>query len=208
MTDNNPNDNSQFQVHPPSEDPTNSSARNSFIRPVAPIEPDDDILEIPSVWAQIKSEQKKIISAPSERAKEQKKADTNLRVKAAIPDSAKNSNQATQFSNDYDLNNNNNNEEDDDPREGLLEIRAKIESLLDEQETRASENESNLLELRMILENLNYHFLESPDNVQIDEVSRYMSQVQDGQEKLQESINYLVKGAAQLFLQIPCNNKL
>ena len=202
MTENTDNDNtSQFQVRPPSEEhPANPSARPSASRLIAPVLPDDDLFEIPSVWTQIKSEQKKIISAPSERAKEQKKVDTNLRIKAAIPDSAISSaQQPTESSNQNEQQNENN--DDEDPREGLLEIRAKIESLLDEQENRASENESNLLELRMILENLNYHFHESPDNVQIDDVSRYMSQVQDGQEKLQESINYLVKGAAQLFLQ-------
>ncbi|KAK8860160.1 hypothetical protein M9Y10_011824 [Tritrichomonas musculus] len=213
MTEGNSNDFNQFQVRPPSEEhPISPSARPSIARPVAPVLPDDDSFEIPSVWAQIKSEQKKIISAPSERAKEQKKVDTNLRIKAAIPDSAKLDQhpQLTSNANNNDVqpnsfsdsaNNNNDNDDNEDPREGLLEIRAKIESLLDEQENRASENESNLLELRMILENLNYHFSESPDNVQIDEVSKYMSQVQDGQEKLQESINYLVKGAAQLFLQ-------
>ncbi|OHT06380.1 hypothetical protein TRFO_05576 [Tritrichomonas foetus] len=129
-------------------------------------------------------EQKKIIAAPSERAKEQKKADINVRVKAALPPS-----------NTENISNEGNDRED------LLEIRAKIENLLDEQQLRASENESNLVELRLVLENLNYHFHESPDNVQIEEVSRYMTQVQHGQEKLQESISYLVKGAAQLFLQ-------
>lgn len=199
-----PNHQIPFHVRPPSQDPlSNSSIRPSIARPSASVSSGDPIVEIPSVWKQIKSEQKKITSAPSERAKEQNKVDINLRIKSALPEAEKASNDSLSLnSNQISAENNGSNEPTmEEDAESLLEIRAKIESLLDEQQNRASENESNLLELRMILENLNNNFFEAPDNVQIDELSQYMTQVQTGQERLQESISYLVKGAAQLFIQ-------
>jgi chromosome segregation ATPase len=91
--------------------------------------------------------------------------------------------------------------DDDDDFSSLIEIRTRIESLLDEQETRASENESNLSELRLILENLNTDFTEAPDPDDVEESSKSIAEVQTGQEKLQQSISLLVRGAAQLFLQ-------
>lgn len=183
-----------FEIRPPQTEPDRArpSARAVINQMTTTNTP-----EIPSVWTQIQEERRKIIAAPSERAKEQKKADAALRVKTAVtPKPSKAPTEETTASKPP---------EDDVDYGSLLEVRSKIETLLDEQQARASENEMNLVELRLVLENMNYQFLESPIEEETGEVAKYMGQVQVGQEKLQDSIAELVKGAAQLFLQ---KNKL
>ena len=171
----------QFTVRPPQSSPSRRSMslrRDSQTRQTAP--------EIPFVWTEIQKEQEKITEAPLERAKEQNKTDLVLKVKAATENPKK----ITEDSNSDE-------DEDDD----IIEIRSKIETLLDEHRIRASENESNLVELRIVLDNLMSNISEESETSQIEEATKYMGQVQDGQNRLQESINYLVKGAAQLFIQ-------
>ncbi|EAY11572.1 hypothetical protein TVAG_006470 [Trichomonas vaginalis G3] len=173
------NEENSFQVKPPSNSPSGrpiSLRRNEIIQKDGP--------EIPYVWTQIQKEQKKIIEAPNERAKEQHKTDLVLKVRAAVDNPKKI-------------------EEDDDSEvdDDIIEIKSKIDTLLDEHKHRTQENETNLVELRIVLDNLTSSIDQDSENEQIDESTKYIGQVQEGQNRLQESINYLVKGAAQLFMQ-------
>jgi len=122
-----------------------------------------------------------MIAAPAERAKKQTKADISLRVKTAVTTGLNPDGGARGVA-------------DDDDFGSLLEIRMRIEGLLEEQQVRASENETNLIELRLIHGNLNAQFSGEPSDVELSEVTKYMSQVQEVQERLQESIAFLVKG--------------
>lgn len=166
-----------FKVKPPSDAP---SGRPVSMRRADIIQKDGP--EIPFVWTQIQKEQKKIIEAPSERAKEQNKTDLVLKVRAAVENPKKA-------------------DEESDPDDDIIEIKSKIDMLLDEHKHRTQENETNLVELRIVLDNLTTNIDKDTENEQIDESKKYIGQVQEGQNRLQESINYLVKGAAQLFMQ-------
>ena len=174
---------SYFAVHPPQEAPSRRlNARRDADRQSSP--------EIPFVWKEIQKEQERITEAPLERAKEQNKTDLVLKVRAATENPKK-------IADDIPSDNEDLEAEDED----LIEIRSKIETLLDEHRIRATENESNLVELRIVLDNLMTNINEESETGQIEEATKYMGQVQEGQNRLQESINYLVKGAAQLFIQ-------
>ena len=174
---------SYFAVRPPQEAPSRRlNGRRDAVRQSSP--------EIPFVWSEIQKEQERITEAPLERAKEQNKTDLVLKVRAATENPKKIAEDITSDNEDLEA-------EDDD----LIEIRSKIETLLDEHRIRATENESNLVELRIVLDNLMTNISEESETGQIEEATKYMGQVQDGQNRLQESINYLVKGAAQLFIQ-------
>jgi hypothetical protein len=182
-----------FKPHPPSESRSGRPSARALLSQITAKEPP----EVPSVWSEIQTERRKIVEAPSERASEQQKTDLSVRVKTVV-DSPKKPGDATAPSGpdvpptEYD-----------DDFDTLMEIRSKIEILLDEQETRSSENEANLGELRLVLENMNMNF-ELPDEMDrsdVDESAKYVSEVQSGQSRLQESIRFLVKGAAQLFMQ-------
>jgi len=165
-----------FPIQPPKSLPKTGFKRN-----------DGQKNNVPSVWAQIMKEQEQIIKAPAARAKDQKKTDIELKFKTVT--SEKNKSKEVDDENDGDF----------------FDLRSRIETLLDEHRIRAIENESNLVELRIVLENLNSTISEEAEPDQIDEAAKYMGQVQEGQNRLQESISYLVKGAAQLFVQ---KNKL
>ena len=181
----------EFEVRPPSAEPESGrpSARTLLNQMTANQAP-----EIPSVWTQIQEERRKIIQAPAERAKMQRKADVALRVKTAVASKPKKPVIEEEPAEAKPP-------EDDNEYGTLLEVRSKIETMLDEQQARASENETNLVELRLVLENMNYQFNEAPVEEETSEVAKYMGQVQVGQERLQESISDLVKGAAELFVQ-------
>jgi hypothetical protein len=141
--------------------------------------------ELPSVWTEIQSERRRIIEAPAARAAEQQKTDLSLRVKTAVAPPASDSSIPSAEDDDFDT---------------LLEIRTHIEQLLDEQQSRATENETNLGELRLILDNLKFHVDDSNGDADIEDSAKYVTEVQNDQLKLQDSIRFLVRGAAQLFM--------
>jgi myosin heavy subunit len=178
--------NGDFTPHPPSTGSTSGrpSAR-ALLSQISIKEPPT----VPSVWTEIQSERRKVIEAPSARAVAQDRTDLSIRVNSALAPPAAASDSAAK----------------DESFDTLLEIRTRIDELLDEQQSRATENEANLGELRLILENLNFQIDDDSNDTDIQDSAKYVREVQNDQLKLQDSIRFLVKGAAQLFLQ---NNRL
>jgi hypothetical protein len=92
-------------------------------------------------------------------------------------------------------------ESEEDDENNLFCVRSRIEGLIANQQSRAIENEQNLNELKMVLENMNYHFIEPEEQIEVSDADKYIGQVQDGQERLEAATDALVKGAAELFVR-------